>query len=211
MADKKTDVKSDRIEREYVIPLRPEWRKVSRYKRTNKAVKAIKEFLARHMKIRDKDLNKIKVDKFLNEILWSRGIKNPPSKIKVKAVKEDGIVRAEAVEMPERLKFKKARFDKREKKAMEIAQSKKSTMEKMKEAVSGATSGKKQDSKTETAQASENPETEKEKEEKKAAVVEAEEKIEKQISKAEKKTTQQKTQKQAKGQRTGYNSTSRGK
>ena len=33
------ETKIDRLEREYVIPLRPEWRKVVRYKKTNKAVK----------------------------------------------------------------------------------------------------------------------------------------------------------------------------
>jgi len=87
--------KTEKLEREYVIPLRKEWRKVPRYRRTSKAVKAIKEFLVRHMKIRDRDLDKIKLDRFLNEDLWTRGIRNPPNKIAVKVVKEGEIVRAE--------------------------------------------------------------------------------------------------------------------
>jgi large subunit ribosomal protein L31e len=203
------ETKSDRIEREYVIPLRPEWRKVARYKKTNKAVKAVKEFLVRHMKIRDRDLNKVKVDKLLNEVLWSRGIRHPPTKIKVKAVKENGIVTAELYDMPEALKFKKARFDKRDEKARAVAESKKSTMEKLKETAAGAMKPKSDAEKA--AESAGKSETVKEKEEKKAAVVEAEEKAEKEISKTEKHTAKVQNEKQAKGQRTGYNSTSRGK
>ena len=76
------------------------------------------------MKVRDRDLNKIKIDKYLNEELWFRGIRNPPARIKVKAVKEGEIVRAELAEMPENLKFKKAREEKRETKATEAAKPK---------------------------------------------------------------------------------------
>ena len=104
------------IEREYVIPLRREWMKVPRYKRTARGVKAVKKFVARHMGIRDRDLNKIKLDVYLNNEIWFRGGKKPPSKIKVKAVKEENIVRVELVEAPERIKFLKARDEKRHKK-----------------------------------------------------------------------------------------------
>jgi len=103
------ETKSDKIEREYIIPLRHRWKIVPRYQRTNKAVKAVKEFLVRHMKIRDRDLDKIKIDKYLNETLWHRGIKNPPAKIKVLAIKEGDIVRVKAVDMPQNIKFKKLR------------------------------------------------------------------------------------------------------
>lgn len=209
MADKKTDSKSDNIEREYVIPLRPEWRKVARYKRTNKAVKAIKEFLVRHMKIRDRDLNKVRVDKFLNEELWRRGIKKPPTKVKVKAVKDsDGIVRAELVEVPNDIKFKKERISKRDEKAREVVESKKSTMERLKEAASGASAKGKPESNEEKKVEDEKKEEAKEKE---AATVASEEKAEKQISRSEKHSAKVKTEKQAKGQRTGYNAISRGK
>src|SRR3989344_5060271 len=121
MADKKTEIQTEKIEREYIIPLRKEWMKVPRYKKAKKAVKAIREFLARHMKIRDRDLKKIKIDRYLNEEIWFRGIKNPPAKIKVKAIKEGEIVRAELSEMPEKLKFKKLR---EERKAEEFAKGK---------------------------------------------------------------------------------------
>lgn len=122
---KKTETKTDKLEREYIIPLRKEWKKVPRYKRANKAVKAVKEFLARHMKIYDRDLKKIKIDKYLNEALWIRGIKKPPIKIKIKAVKEGDIVTAELLEMPEKLKFKKLREEKIENKAKKSSEKKK--------------------------------------------------------------------------------------
>ena len=111
-----TEKTSTKLEREYIIPLREKWIRVPRYKRANKAIRIIKEFLVRHMKIRDRDLNKVKVDRFLNEVIWARGIKHPPFKIKVKAIKEGEIVKAELVEIPEKIKNKKLREEKREKK-----------------------------------------------------------------------------------------------
>jgi len=121
------------LEREYVIPLRKKYQHVVRYKKTPKAVKAVKEFLARHMKIRDRDLKKIKLDKYLNEYLWFRGIKKPPIKVKVKAIKEGNIVRVELLDIPEKLKFKKLREEKREKTAKEIVEKRKGLMQKAKE------------------------------------------------------------------------------
>src|SRR3990167_10671469 len=102
MAEKKIETK--KTEREYVIPLREKCRPVARYKKTNKAVKTIKEFLVRHMKIYDRDLKKIKIDRHLNEFLWFRGIRKPPYKVKVKAIKEGEIVRVELFEIPDKLK-----------------------------------------------------------------------------------------------------------
>ena len=63
---KKSETKSgtqETIERIYVIPLRKKVKVVPRYKKANKAIRTIKEFLVRHMKIRDRDLRKIKIDK----------------------------------------------------------------------------------------------------------------------------------------------------
>ena len=126
MATKKTEPKIEKIDKEYTIPLKDKWKRVPRYKRANKAIKAIKEFLVRHMKIRDRNLEKIKIDKYLNEAVWFRGIKKPPIKIKVKAIKEGDIVKVELAEMPDKLKFKKLREEKREQKAIEKVDKKKS-------------------------------------------------------------------------------------
>lgn len=86
-------------ERTYTIPLRKEWLKAVKYKRAKKAVRAIREFLMRHMKV-DK-MENIKIGKYLNLILWSHGIKNPPSRVKVNVTKDEkGIVKVEMVGAP---------------------------------------------------------------------------------------------------------------
>lgn len=121
--------KDNSVGREYIIPLREKCRVVPRYKKTNKAIKTIKEFLVRHMKIRDRDLNKIKIDKYLNEFIWARGIKNPPSKIKVNVIKDGDIIRVELSDIPKKLKFKKERLEKRERNAQEGLEKKKPVKE----------------------------------------------------------------------------------
>ncbi len=192
--DKKTN--DNKLEREYIIPLRHRWSIVPRYKRTNKAVKAVKEFLVRHMKIRDRDLDKIKLDKYLNETLWNRGIRSPPSRIKVLAVKEGDIVRVTAVDLPTNIKFKKAREEK-------VISSAKKVAEKKKEE-------KKAEEKIEENAKEEKEDEKKEEKEDKAAVVEAGKELQEKAAKIEKHTTKVKTPKQEKNQRTGYNQSSRG-
>ena len=117
MAKKKEEVKIE-LEREYVIPIKRKVIKAQRYKRAKKAIRIIREFLAKHMRVEERDLKKIKIDKYLNHEIWFRGIKNPPSKIKVKAIKRDGIVYAELVDIPEKVKWDMER-DKKKAEAME--------------------------------------------------------------------------------------------
>jgi len=81
-------------ERRYTVPLRKEFLKVPRYKRTQKSMKALKNFLIKHMKSED-----IRIGKHLNLAIWSRGRKNPPTKITIKTIKDkDNVVRAELPE-----------------------------------------------------------------------------------------------------------------
>jgi len=102
------------IEREYIVPLRREWLKVAEFKRANKAVKALKQFLARHMKVYDRDLRKIRVDILLNNEIRFRGMRKPPASIKVKAIKyDDGFVDAKLVNIPKHIEFQIAREAKR--------------------------------------------------------------------------------------------------
>ncbi|MAH46263.1 hypothetical protein CMI37_10560 [Candidatus Pacearchaeota archaeon] len=102
------------MEREYIVPLRRKVHNVPQYKRAKKAIKVLKEFIAKHMKVEGRDLNKVKVDRFLNNEIWFRGIKKPPAKIKVKAIKDgEGIVRVELAEIPEKVKFDMEREKKR--------------------------------------------------------------------------------------------------
>jgi large subunit ribosomal protein L31e len=67
------------MERIYTIPLR-EAKKAPRSKRTQLAVKSIREFVSRHMKNET-----VKLDRALNEEIWATGMKNIPPRIKVKA------------------------------------------------------------------------------------------------------------------------------
>lgn len=164
--------KKQAAEREYIIPLRRAFMNVPRYKRANKAIKTIKEFLVRHMQVRDRDLKKVKVDKYLNEFVWFRGIKKPPFKVKVKVKREKDIIHVELAELPEKLKFKKAREEKREEKAKQAAEKKKTLLEKAKE----GTQAKKEES-TETTEEKESLKAEAK--EKKEAVKESMKELEK--------------------------------
>lgn len=174
MTAKKPETKSEKVEREYIIPLRRKYQHVARYKKTPKAIKIVKEFLVRHMKVYDRDLNKIKIDRYLNEYLWFRGIRNPPFKVKIKVYKEGEIVRAELAELPTKLKFKKLREEKLEKTAEETKKKKKTLMEKAKEGVQ-----KKPEEVEQSDTLKGTSEKKEEEKEKKAAVVEAGQKMEK--------------------------------
>jgi len=114
MAKKKPAEPKIILEREYIVPLRKEWLKVPKYKRANKAVKALKQFIAKHMKIYDRDLRKIKVEVDLNNEIRFRGMKKPPAKIKIKAKKYDNdIVKVELVDIPANIKFRRLREEKK--------------------------------------------------------------------------------------------------
>ncbi len=86
------------LERTYTIPLRREWLKSVKYKRAKKAVRAIREFLMRHMKA---PLENVRLGRHLNLELWKHSIKNPPSRVKVNVTKDDkGVVMAELFGAP---------------------------------------------------------------------------------------------------------------
>ena len=103
--------------REYIIPLRRVWLRVPEYKRAGKAVKAIKQFIAKHMKVAERDLDKVKLDVYFNNEIWFRGRTNPPAKVKVRAVKEGEIVRVELAETPKHVEFLKKKHEKFRKEA----------------------------------------------------------------------------------------------
>jgi large subunit ribosomal protein L31e len=122
------------IERTYNIPLRREWLKAPRWKRTKKAVKAAREFLQKHMKSEN-----IKLGKHLNESIWKHGGKNPPHHVKVNVTKdEEGTVIAELVGAPkEEVKAQKPvkKEEKVEGKKEEVKEEKKEKVEEAKEKV----------------------------------------------------------------------------
>lgn len=144
-------VKSQAIEREYIINLRKDILITPKYKRAPKAVKAIKKFIVKHMRIPERDVKKVKLDKWLNNELWFRGIQRPPTKIKVRAKKDGEFVRVELAEIPEIIKYKIAREEKSkkesEKKAEKLKEEKK---EIKKEDLERKTEEKKEELKEET-------------------------------------------------------------
>ncbi len=79
----------------FTIPLRIT-KSVPRTKRSPRAIKAIKEYVSKHMRVDEED---VWIHPTVNEMIWERGIQNPPSKIRVKALKlEEGEVE---VSLPE--------------------------------------------------------------------------------------------------------------
>jgi ribosomal protein L31E len=107
MAETKTQ--TNKLEREYTIPLRKEWTKVPNYKRTAKSIKAIKEFIAKHMKVPNRDLDLVKIDHYLNNEVWYRGGGTPPARVTVKAIKTGDEVLVTFVNDPAHVKHARAR------------------------------------------------------------------------------------------------------
>ena len=95
----------DELERVFTIPLTVT-KQVPRTKRAPRAIKEIRDYVKRHMAEKpsrggeDEETKRdIWVDYRLNELLWANGIENPPSKIRVKAIRfEDGLIE---VSLPE--------------------------------------------------------------------------------------------------------------
>jgi len=75
------------LTRTYMVPLRRVF-EAPKYRRTKVAIRVIREFTTRHMKAKE-----VKIDEDVNEQLWSRGIGNPPRRIRLEMERdEDGVV-----------------------------------------------------------------------------------------------------------------------
>tara|TARA_Y100000034_G_scaffold136982_1_gene217920 strand:- start:1726 stop:2280 length:555 start_codon:yes stop_codon:yes gene_type:complete len=82
------------LERLYTVPLRKRFLKGPKYRRTRKAVIALREFIQKHMKSED-----VRIGSHLNLEMWKHGKQNPPSRIKVKAIKDTEKVKDKDVEI----------------------------------------------------------------------------------------------------------------
>ncbi len=103
--EEKREVEKKKKEREeeiveekfYTIPLRRAWIS-QRKKRAPKAMRIIKSYIKKHMKIRteaegDEEAELLVVSNEVNEKIWNRGIEKPPRKIRVRAVKDkEGVI-----------------------------------------------------------------------------------------------------------------------
>ncbi|HDM60340.1 MAG TPA: 50S ribosomal protein L31e [Archaeoglobus veneficus] len=81
------------VERVYSLRLKHKMKRYPRWLRAKKAVKYVRNFLSKHMKVEPEN---VKLDASINEKIWERGAQKPPAKIRIRAVKfDDGIVEAE--------------------------------------------------------------------------------------------------------------------
>ena len=81
--------------RTYTIPLRKEFLKAARWRRSKKAVSVVRSFVIQHTKSEE-----VKVGRWLNETIWKRGSKNPPSRVRVDVKKEENYAIVELSELP---------------------------------------------------------------------------------------------------------------
>lgn len=84
MAEQEAGVTLSRI---YTVPL-GRAKLAPRKKRTERAVRILREFAQRHMKAEE-----VRIDTAVNEAIWRRGIEKPPPRIRVRMEKdEEGVV-----------------------------------------------------------------------------------------------------------------------
>jgi large subunit ribosomal protein L31e len=73
-------------ESELVVPLRNAWN-ITRYKRAPRAMQIIREQVIRHLKVREDE--ELYIDPEVNELIWKRGIENPPRKVRLLCIRHD--------------------------------------------------------------------------------------------------------------------------
>lgn len=69
-------------ERIYNLPFRRVWG-TPRWKRTPRAVRMLREYVGRHMKVEN-----VVISNEVNEQIWSRGMSKPPRKLRIRVVKD---------------------------------------------------------------------------------------------------------------------------
>ena len=70
-------------EKIFVLNLRKQLVKTPKWERSKRAIGLLRQSLEKKLKT-----NKIKIDSALNKHIWCRGGKNPPTKIRLRIVKE---------------------------------------------------------------------------------------------------------------------------
>jgi len=87
--------------RTYTVPLRREYLKTPKWRRAEKAVSTLRSFVERHSKTEE-----IKIGRWVNESIWKRGAKNPPSRVRVDVKRVADSVIVELSELPRKAKTK---------------------------------------------------------------------------------------------------------
>jgi large subunit ribosomal protein L31e len=102
------------LERVYTVPLGKAYA-AQRWRRSEKAVMILREFAKRHMKAEE-----VAVDPSVNELVWAKGIKSPPRKIRVKMTRDsDGKVTISLLEAPSTEESKEEKAEKKTEKLEE--------------------------------------------------------------------------------------------
>lgn len=82
-----SEQKSEPLTRTYIVPLGVVF-EAPPYRRAKVAIRVIREFTTRHMKATE-----VSIAEEVNRLIWKRGIKNPPRRIKLEMDRdEDGVV-----------------------------------------------------------------------------------------------------------------------
>ncbi|MBI3842721.1 MAG: 60S ribosomal protein L31 [Thaumarchaeota archaeon] len=139
-----------------------------RNQRAKRAINMMREFATRHMKSEN-----VKIEEDVSHLIWSRGIRHPPRKIRVKLTKdEDGMVLISKYqeEITKTKKEEKAE-EKAKQKKVEEAEEKKAT-EKAEKAEEKSAKKKTEEKPTKTAEKTEKAKEEKVKKEKSEKVKE---------------------------------------
>ncbi len=71
---------------ELIVPLRGAWN-ITRFKRAPRAIQIIKDHVIQHLKVTEDE--EVWIDPSVNEKIWSRGIENPPRKIRLQVIRHD--------------------------------------------------------------------------------------------------------------------------
>ena len=124
MATKTPIQESKQDSKEFIIPLRKSFIKVPQYRRSGRAIKQIKQYIAKHLKVPNRDSTKVKLDVYLNSEVLHKGRRKPPAKIKVIAQKssDSDNINVRLAMLPQKLKFlksKHSRLHKKEEKKVE--------------------------------------------------------------------------------------------
>ena len=69
------------------VPLRKAWN-ITRFKRAPRAITIIRNTVVKHMKVAADE--EVYISQEVNEAIWSRGIENPPRKIKLSVTRHEG-------------------------------------------------------------------------------------------------------------------------
>ena len=73
-------------ESELIVPLRNAWN-ITRFKRAPRAIQIIKDHVIKHLKVTEDET--VYIDPSVNEHIWSRGIENPPRKVRLHVIRHD--------------------------------------------------------------------------------------------------------------------------